>query len=137
MANNEYKPVTAQDAIADLGPLATDEENKKKAQEAGVVSAAYVDYEKALKNYESRSDIETLEQRLAREIGGSFETAKHVREVKDSEYVEGDRLAAARKSAKESDKFKAGQAKETAKVSEGREVASLEDVAKEQAKDDK
>lgn len=129
---NEYKPVTAQDAIADLGPLATDEENKKKAEDAGVVSAAYVDYEKALKNYESRSDIETLEQRLARENGGTFGAAKHVRETKDSEYVDGDRLAAARAAAGENDKFKSAQAKETAKVSEGREVASLEDVAKEQ-----
>ena len=129
---NDYKPVTAQDAIADLGPLATDEENKKKAADAGVVSAAYVDYEKALKNYESRSDIETLEQRLAREIGGSFDTASHVREVKDSEYVDGDRLAEARKNAAENDKFKAAQAKETAKVSEGREVTSLEDTAKAQ-----
>lgn len=135
MANNEYKPVTAQDAIADLGPLATDEANLKTAEKAGVQDAAYVDYEKALKNYESRSDIETLEQRLARENGSTFSAAKHVREVQDSEYIDGDRLAAARKAQAESDKFKAGQAKETAKVSDGREVADLTDVAKEQADD--
>lgn len=120
MANNEYKPVTAQDAIADLGPLATDEANKAKAAKAGVIDAAYVDYDKALKNYEARSDIETLEQRLARENGGTFSAAKHVRAVQDSEYVDGDRLAAARAAQDESDKFKAAQAKETNKVSESK-----------------
>lgn len=134
---NEYKPVTAQDAIAEVGPLATDEENKKKAEKAGVVDVAYVDYEKALGNYEGRSDIETLDERRARENGGSFAAGKANRAVQDSAYVEGDRLAAARKGAKESRDFEAGQAKETAKVSEGREVTSLEDVAKEQADDKK
>lgn len=130
---NEYKPVTAQDAIADLGPLATDEANKKAAEKAGVQDAAYVDYEKALKNYEARSDIETLEQRLARENGGTFAAAKHVRAVQDSEYVEGDRLAAAREDAQATVDFKKEQAAKTAEVSDGREVASLENVAKEQA----
>lgn len=119
MANNEYKPVTAQDAIADLGPLSTDVENAKKADDAGVYDAAYVDYEKALKNYESRSDIETLEQRLARENGGTFDAAKEVRQVSEPVVSDADAVV-------EAEKFKARQAKETAKVSEGREVATIE-----------
>lgn len=134
MANNEYKPVTAQDAIADLGPLSTDVDNKKAAEDAGVVSAAYVDYEKALKNYESRSDIETLEQRLARENGGTFAAAKFVREASEPETVD---AAQAADNAKASEDFKKAQAAQTAEVSDGREVASLEDVAKAQADDKK
>jgi len=135
MANTEYNPVTAQDAIRDLGPLATDEENKKKAADAGLVDVAYVDYEKALKNYEARSDIETLEQRLAREQGRTFDEAKENRKVTDSAYVEGDRLAEARDNAEANRDFKAAQAATTGEVSDGREVASLEDVAKDQKED--
>lgn len=130
---NEYKPVTAQDAIANVGPLKTDVEAKKAAEDAGVIDVAYVDYEKALKNYESRSDIETLEERLARENGGTFAAAKHVREAHDSAYVDGDALAEARENLKATEEFKKEQAAKTGEVSEGREVASLEDVAKAQA----
>ena len=130
---NEYKPVTAQDAIAPFGALSTDAENVKTAEEAGVVDAAYVDYEKALKNYEARSDIETLEQRLARENGRTFEEAKENRAVTESAYVEGDNLAEVRENLGENRDFKAAQASKTGEVSDGREVASLEDVAKDQA----
>jgi len=132
MAKDEYKPVTAQDAIAGFGPLSTDVENAKKAEEAGVVSAAYVDYEKALKNYESRTDIETLEQRLAREslVRQTFEDGAEVRTANPE--VVHTLGAESAHAAGETDKFKAGQAKETNKVSDGRESASLEDVAKAQ-----
>lgn len=121
---NEYKPKTAQDEIADLGPLATDEANKKAAEKAGVVDAAYVDYEKALKNYEARSDIETLEQRLAREVGGSFAAAKEVRAVQDSEYVDGDRLAAVRAEADKTAEFKKEQAVHTEQVAENPDASA-------------
>ena len=131
MAKNEYKPRTAQDNIAGFGPLSTDVENKKKAEEAGVVDVAYVGYEEALKNYESRSDIETLEQRLAREVGRTFEEGAIVREAHpEVVHTLGEESA---KTEAEVRDFKAAQAAETGKTSEGRESANLKDVAKDQA----
>lgn len=112
---NDYKPRTAQDAAARLtAPLATDAESKAVAAEAGLVSAAYVDYEKALKNYESRSDVETLEQRLARENGGTFKAASFVREVSDEE----ESLEEARKNEAASVEFSKEQAAHTAEAAE-------------------
>lgn len=70
MADYEYKPVTAQD-VADEGSL--DRENAEKAEKAKVSDVSRIDYVEALKNYESRSDVETLAQRRARENGTSFE----------------------------------------------------------------
>lgn len=78
---DDYKPVTAQDRVGALGPLVTDLENDKRAQEEGVTEPGFVGYEDALKNYESRTDVETLEQRLAREVGPTFETARFARET--------------------------------------------------------
>ena len=58
-----------------------DEEAAARAEDAGVKSAEYVDYEAALQNYESRPDVETLEQRRARENGTSFGDAAFRREA--------------------------------------------------------
>jgi hypothetical protein len=58
-----------------------DEEAAERAAEAGKVAPEYVDYEAALENYESRPDVETLEQRRARENGTSFADAAFRREV--------------------------------------------------------
>jgi hypothetical protein len=58
-----------------------DEEAAARAAEAGKVAPEYVDYEAALENYESRPDVETLEQRRARENGTSFADAAFRREV--------------------------------------------------------
>lgn len=77
---NDYKPVTAQDKAETVGARTTDEE-KKFAAENGVVDAAFVDYDKALENYESRSDVETLAERRARENGTAFSEANFRREV--------------------------------------------------------
>lgn len=118
MAKNDYKPKTAQDAIAEFGPLSTDVENQKKAEEAGVVGVQYVDYEKALENYQSRSDVETLEQRLAREsvVSQSFKDGAEVRTANPE--VVHSLGAESAKSAEEVDKFKSEQAKQTAKNAE-------------------
>lgn len=70
MADYEYKPVTAQ-AVADEGAL--DRENAEKAEKAKVSDVSRIGYVEALKNYESRSDVETLAQRRARENGTSFD----------------------------------------------------------------
>lgn len=76
----EYKPETAQDVVAPHAAKA-DAEAAELAEQEGVLAAAYVDYEKALKNYESRSDVETLEARRARENGTAFSEANFRREV--------------------------------------------------------
>ena len=77
---NDYKPKTAQDNASGLGSLVTDLENDKRAADEGVLHEAFVGYEEALDNYQSRSDVETLEQRLAREVGPEFATAHFARE---------------------------------------------------------
>ncbi len=76
----EYKPVTAEDALAPHGdPVA--KERAERAEEAGVVAPEYVNYVEALENYESRSDVETLEARRARENGTSFRDAQFRRDL--------------------------------------------------------
>lgn len=84
MAKNDEKKVsydglTASDVLAPNAHNEVDEEAAKRAADAGVVDASYVDYDVALKNYEARSDVETLEQRLAREQGRTFSEAEFVR----------------------------------------------------------
>lgn len=82
--SEEYKPVTAQDALAAHGdPVA--EERAKTAEDAGVVAPEYANYVEALKNYEARSDVETLEARRARENGTSFRDAQFRRDADKGE----------------------------------------------------
>lgn len=76
----DYKPVTASDVVAPHESK-VDAEARELAEQEGKLAAAYVDYEKALKNYESRSDVETLEARRARENGTAFSDAAFRREV--------------------------------------------------------
>src|SRR5688500_10334479 len=61
-----------------------DEERAKRAEEAKVTDPAFVDYEHALENYESRPDVETLEQRRAREAGTSFHDAHFRRDAEEA-----------------------------------------------------
>lgn len=70
-----YNPVTAEDAIAPYEPLVTDVANAEAAAEAGLIHAGYVDYDKALRNLEARSDMESHADRIARETGGVVGTA--------------------------------------------------------------
>jgi hypothetical protein len=139
----DYKPKTAQDNVNALGPLVTDLENAKRAKEEGVLHEGFVGYEEALKNYESRSDVETLEQRLAREVGPDFETAHFARETgvllgrDDKVLDEDDPVKAAEDSAKrveESEQWKRDQAAHTAdKAAEHNEAT----VVKNDDEDDK
>lgn len=88
MAEYEYKPKTSQDVVAPhLDPLA--DEDAKRAKEAGVKDSAFVDYEAALENYQSRSDVETLAARRAREGGWKFEDAAFRRSVEKDELTGG------------------------------------------------
>lgn len=84
----EYKPKTSQDVVAPhLDPLAG--EDAKLAEDAKVKDAAFVDYEAALDNYQSRPDVETLAARRAREGGWKFETAAFRRSTEDDELTGG------------------------------------------------
>jgi hypothetical protein len=88
MAEYKYEPKTSQDVVAPhLDPLAG--EDAKRAEEAGVKDSAFVDYEDALHNYESRSDVETLAARRAREGGWKFEDTAFRRSAKDDELTGG------------------------------------------------
>lgn len=126
----DYKPVTAQDRANEVGPLLSDLENEKRAKDEGVTAAPYVGYEEALKNYESRSDVETLEQRLAREVGPSFDAAHFARQRgvvlgaddktldEDQDSVKAKQESSER--VEESEQFKRDQAGHTADEAEDR-----------------
>lgn len=80
-AKKDYNPTTAQDAVAPHGPHGAEAAAAKRAEEAGVVDAAYVNYEEALENYQARPDIEPLDERRAREGGRDFQAAAFRRQV--------------------------------------------------------
>lgn len=105
MATNEYKPVTAQVKADTVGARVSDEE-KKAAAEAGVVDAAFIDYDKALENYESRSDVETLADRRARENGTAFSEANFRREVATGEEAQGGVVTSGQATEKKAEKAK-------------------------------
>lgn len=76
----DYTGLTAGDVLA-VHSSEVDREAAERAEKAGVVDAAYIDYDAALKNYEARPDVETLEDRHARE-NGTFSDTDFVREGK-------------------------------------------------------
>jgi hypothetical protein len=79
-AKAEYKPVTAHHVVAEVGPVDV-ADAEKRAKEAGVTDAAFIGYEEAMHNYESRSDVETLKERRAREAGRDFSDAAFRRQI--------------------------------------------------------
>lgn len=79
-AKTEYEPRTAHDVVATVGPVDV-ADAKERAREAGVTDAAFIQYEEAMKNYESRSDVEPLKERRAREGGRDFSEADFRRKV--------------------------------------------------------
>lgn len=56
-------------------------EAAERAEEAGVVHPAFVDYNEALDNYQARPDVEPLDERRAREVGADTRDAQFRREV--------------------------------------------------------
>ncbi|XAO35342.1 hypothetical protein SEA_FRANCOB_171 [Streptomyces phage Francob] len=80
-AKAEYKPTTAVDAVEPHGPHGVEEAAAKRAKDAGVIDAAFVNYEEALENYQARPDVEPLDERRAREGGRDFNAASFRREV--------------------------------------------------------
>lgn len=80
-AKADYKPRTAVDAVEPHGPHGVEEAAAKRAADAGVRAPEFVNYEEALENYQARPDVETLEDRRARESGRDFNAASFRREV--------------------------------------------------------
>ncbi|QNN99242.1 hypothetical protein SEA_FAUST_163 [Streptomyces phage Faust] len=80
-SKQEYKPRTANAAVAPHGPHGVEEAAAKRAADAGVRAPEFVNYEEALENYQSRPDVETLEDRRAREGGRDFNAASFRREL--------------------------------------------------------
>lgn len=80
-AKADYKPVTAQSAVAVHGPHGVEEAAAKRAADAGVRAPEFVNYEEALENYQSRPDIETLDERRRREGGRDFQAAAFRRDA--------------------------------------------------------
>jgi hypothetical protein len=76
----EYKGNTGPEVAAGVSAqMGAFDEDKERAEEAGVTDVAYVDYEKALENYEARVDVETLAERRARDLGVTFDDGAFVR----------------------------------------------------------
>lgn len=84
-AKAEYKPRTAQAALAPHGPHGVEEAAAKRAEDAGVIDAAFVNYEEALENYQARPDVEPLEDRRRREGGRDFQAAAFRRKLGGNE----------------------------------------------------
>lgn len=111
----DYNPVTASVALRNTYAEAVTD-GKELADEAGVVNPAHVDYNEALKNYESRDDVETLANRRAREAGTSFSDTDFVRTNDPEGVVTASRATSEDVKAAEDSKHK--QAEETAKGAE-------------------
>lgn len=111
----DYKPVTAQVAINETYAKTVDD-GAELAEEAGVVNSAHVDYDEALKNYESRSDVETLAARRARDNGTSFSDTDFVR-TNDPEGVV-TATSVSTEEVEEAEQAKRDQAKATADAAE-------------------
>lgn len=111
----DYNPVTAQVVMASTYAEAVTDD-KELADEAGVVNPAHVDYNEALKNYESRDDVESLANRRAREAGTSFSDADFVRTNDPSGVVTA--TDASKDDVKAAEKSKSEQAKATEKGAE-------------------
>jgi hypothetical protein len=74
-----YKTATEQ--LEGFGESVNDTENRAAAQAAGVLDAAYIDYDEALDAYAARDDIEDLQHKNARDIPADFAEASFMREV--------------------------------------------------------
>lgn len=74
-------PETALDRVNETVYVTPDAENKAEALNAGVKSAAFIDYDVALEAHEAREDIETLASRRAREYGTDYNAGEFMREL--------------------------------------------------------
>lgn len=81
MPQDNYEPKTATENLVGYGESVNDVENREAAQAAGVLDAAYIDYDEALDAYQARDDIEDLAHRRARDFPADFADADFMREA--------------------------------------------------------
>jgi len=74
-------PVTAADQLEGFGESPNDVENRAAAAAAGVLNAAFINYDVALDKYAARDDIEDLAHKNARDIPSDFKDASFMRTV--------------------------------------------------------
>lgn len=72
-------PVEAGDQFATYGDSPNDVENRAAAEAAGVKDAAFINYDVALDRYASRSDVESLQRKNARDMPADFADASFMR----------------------------------------------------------
>jgi hypothetical protein len=84
MQPDNREPKTAEEQLEGYGESFTDVENKAAAQAAGVIDAAYIDYDEALDAYQGRDDIEDLDHRRARDFPADFSDADFMRASGDT-----------------------------------------------------
>jgi hypothetical protein len=74
-------PRTALDRVNETVYATPDAENRAAATAAGLKDAAYIDYDEALTNYESREDIESLASKQTRNAPDGFAAADYMRSL--------------------------------------------------------
>lgn len=84
MEQGNYEPKTASEQLANFGESINDVENREAAAAAGVIDAAYINYDGALDAYAARDDIEDLAHKNARDIPADFADADFMRETGDT-----------------------------------------------------
>lgn len=84
MPADNREPKTASENLVGFGESFTDVENKAAAEAAGVLDAAYIDYDEALSTYAGRDDIEDLAHKNARNAPDEFSDADFMRASGDT-----------------------------------------------------
>jgi hypothetical protein len=74
-------PVEAGDQLEGFGESIVDTEAKQAAADAGVLFAAFINYDVALDAYAARGDVEDLAHKNARNIPEDFADASFMRTV--------------------------------------------------------
>lgn len=80
MPADNREPKTASENLVGYGEQVNDVENREAAAAAGVIDAAYIDYDEALDAYAARDDIEDLARRRARDFPADFADADFMRQ---------------------------------------------------------
>ena len=79
MAGDNRTIATAEDNLVGYGEQVNDTENRAAAEAAGVIDAAYINYDVALDAYAARPDIEDLAHKNARDMPADFADASFMR----------------------------------------------------------
>lgn len=74
-------PVEAGDQLNGYGESPNDVENRAAAAAAGVLDAAFINYDVALDAYAARGDVESLARKNARDVPSDFADASFMRTV--------------------------------------------------------